>query len=44
MNKNNADKISLEKEAKKLYFKNWRSNNKDKVAKINQRFWRLIIS
>ena len=36
MNKENL----LEIEAKKLYFKNWRNNNKDKIKKHNEKFWK----
>ena len=37
----NIDKeLALKKEAKKEYFKNWRKNNKDKVKKNNENFWK----
>lgn len=39
MNGKSNEKISLETQVKRLYFKNWRDNNKDKVKKHNQNFW-----
>lgn len=27
------------KEARRKYFKNYRKNNKEKIIKINQRYW-----
>lgn len=31
---------NLEITAKREYFKNWRKNNKDKVKKHNETFWK----
>lgn len=36
----NKDKNSLEVNAKREYFKNWRKNNKDKIQKYNETFWK----
>ncbi|MBQ8891283.1 MAG: hypothetical protein IJ068_00250 [Bacilli bacterium] len=34
------EKLTPELTAKREYFKNWRKNNKDKVKKYNEKFWK----
>ena len=34
------DKSEALREAKKKYFKNWRAKNPEKVAAIQERYWR----
>ena len=40
MKKKSEKKLSLEElEARRLYMKNWRKNNPDKIKKHNATFW-----
>lgn len=43
MNSKNDEKLPLETQVKRLYFKDWRQNNKDKIKKYNQKFWQKRI-
>lgn len=43
MNKNinnPTNKEDLIKDSKKAYYKEWRKNNKDKIKKHNETFWK----